>query len=61
MNCRERMEAMELELKTAGLDAYEAGGELVRSKGIQVESLAIIDSMDAATGEIVFRPQPQQS
>ena len=40
---------------------FQAGGELVRSKGIQVESLAIIDSMDAATGEIVFRPQPQQS
>ena len=40
---------------------FQAGGELVRSKGVQLESLAIIESMDSTTGEIVFRPQPHQS
>ena len=36
---------------------FQTGGELIRGKGIRVESLAIIESMDAATGEIVFREQ----
>lgn len=36
---------------------FQTGGELIRSKGIRVESLAIIDGMDAATGEIRFREQ----
>ena len=40
---------------------FQHGGELIRSKGIQLESLAIVESMDSATGEIVFRDQPQQS
>ena len=40
---------------------FQQGGELIRSKGIQLESLAIVESMDSATGEIVFRDQPQQS
>ena len=34
---------------------FQQGGDLIRSKGIQVESLAIIESMDDQTGEIVFR------
>lgn len=34
---------------------FQAGGALIRSKGIHLESLAIIDSMDEKTGEIVFR------
>ena len=33
----------------------QAGGSTLRSQGIRVESLAIIDSMDDAAGEIVFR------
>ena len=37
------------------------GGELIRSKGIQLESLAIVESMNSETGEIVFREQPQQN
>ncbi len=37
---------------------FQPGGELIRARGIQLESLAIVESMDAATGEIVFRPQP---
>lgn len=40
---------------------FQSGGALLRERGVQLESLAIIDSMDSATGEIVFRPQPQQS
>ncbi len=34
---------------------FQRGGQLVRDLGIRVESLAIVESMDAATGEIVFR------
>ena len=36
---------------------FQSGGKLIRDKGIRVESLAIIDSMNAQTGEIVFREQ----
>jgi xanthine phosphoribosyltransferase len=36
---------------------FQTGGKLLRDKGIRVESLAIIESMDAATGEIVFQDQ----
>ncbi len=35
----------------------QIGGRLLREKGLQVESLAIIESMDDETGKIVFRPQ----
>ena len=34
---------------------FQEGGKLIRGMGIRVESLAIVESMDAATGEIVFR------
>lgn len=34
---------------------FQKGGDLIRSKGIRVESLAIVESMDAQTGEIRFR------
>ena len=34
---------------------FQVGGDLVRSKGYRVESLAIVESMDPETGEIVFR------
>lgn len=33
----------------------QAGGRLLRDKGYQVESLAVIESMNDETGEIVFR------
>lgn len=36
---------------------FQTGGKLLRDKGIRVESLAIIDGMDAKTGEILFREQ----
>lgn len=34
---------------------FQIGGELIRSKGIHLESLAIVENMDEKTGEIVFR------
>ncbi len=40
---------------------FQTGGALIREKGIQLESLAIVESMDSATGEITFRPQPHQN
>lgn len=36
---------------------FQQGGEIIRQKGIQLESLAIVESMDPATGEIRFREQ----
>lgn len=36
---------------------FQEGGQLIRSKGFQLESLAIVDSMDAANGTIKFREQ----
>lgn len=34
---------------------FQEGGALLRGKGVRVESLAIVESMNAETGEIVFR------
>ena len=34
---------------------FQPGGEIIRSKGIRLESLAIVDAMDEKTGEIRFR------
>ena len=34
---------------------FQQGGRIIRDRGIQLESLAIIESMDAPTGEIIFR------
>lgn len=36
---------------------FQEGGQLLRGKGVRVESLAIVDNMNAETGEIVFRQQ----
>lgn len=36
---------------------FQRGGELIRQKGIRVESLAIIESMDADSGNVVFKEQ----
>ena len=36
---------------------FQEGGKIIRSKGFQLESLAIVDSMDAKTGAITFRNQ----
>lgn len=34
---------------------FQKGGQELRDRGIRVESLAIVESMDAETGEITFR------
>lgn len=34
---------------------YQHGGDALREKGIKVESLAIVEAMDAKTGSVVFR------
>ena len=36
---------------------FQTGGELIRSLGYQLESLAIVEAMDAKTGKITFREQ----
>ena len=36
---------------------FQIGGQVIRNLGIQLESLAIIDAMDAETGAITFREQ----
>ena len=36
---------------------FQQGGQILRDKGLQVESLAIVESMNHETGEIVFREQ----
>ena len=36
---------------------FQSGGRIIRSLGYHLESLAIVDSMDAATGTITFRQE----
>ena len=36
---------------------FQEGGNRIRNLGYQLESLAIVDAMDAQTGEITFREQ----
>ncbi len=36
---------------------FQMGGQIIRNLGYQLESLAIVESMDHATGEIVLRKQ----
>lgn len=36
---------------------FQAGGRIIRNLGYQLESLAIVDGMDASTGTIHFREQ----
>ena len=37
--------------------ALQSGGRIIRNLGFQLESLAIVDGMDASTGQIFFREQ----
>lgn len=34
---------------------FQRGGDVIRAMGVRLESLAIVESMDEKTGEIVFR------
>ena len=36
---------------------FQIGGKVIRNLSYRLESLAIVDAMDAATGDITFRPQ----
>ena len=36
---------------------FQIGGSVIRNLGYHLESLAIVDGMDAETGTIQFRPQ----
>lgn len=36
---------------------FQNGGNIIRNLGYQLESLAIVDSMDATTGTVKFREQ----
>ena len=36
---------------------FQQGGKIIRNLGYQLESLAIVDAMDAVTGKIQFRSQ----
>lgn len=36
---------------------FQQGGRIIRNLGYQLESLAIVESMNAETGEIIFRQQ----
>ena len=36
---------------------FQIGGRVIRNMGYRVESLAIVDAMDAETGKITFRVQ----
>ena len=36
---------------------FQIGGRVIRNLGYQLESLAIVESMDAETGEVIFREQ----
>lgn len=39
---------------------FQSGGRIIRNLGFQLESLAIVESMDAGSGAITFREQPQE-
>ena len=41
----------------AVVKGFQTGGQVIRNLGYQLESLAIVESMDPATGAIVFRSQ----
>ena len=36
---------------------FQVGGNIIRNLGYQLESLAIVEDMDAKTGKITFREQ----
>lgn len=40
---------------------FQVGGQIIRNLGYQLESLAIVDSMDPATGKVHFREQTEQN
>ena len=54
------VDAAEAEVVGCGIaieKGFQDGGERIRNLGYHLESLAIVESMDAQTGHITFRPQ----
>ena len=52
------VQASGAELVGAGIvieKGFQVGGDAIRAKGIRLESLAIVESMNEETGEIIFR------
>lgn len=52
------VEASGAELVGAGIvieKGFQAGGDVLRERGVRLESLAVVERMDEETGEIVFR------
>ena len=40
-------------------NGFQSGGQIIRNLGYHLESLAIVDAMDASTGKVTFREQPE--
>lgn len=38
---------------------FQSGGQIIRNLGYHLESLAIVDAMDASKGKVTFREQPE--
>ena len=38
---------------------FQSGGQIIRNLGYHLGSLAIVDAMDASTGKVTFREQPE--
>lgn len=38
---------------------FQSGGQIIRNLGYHLESLAIVDAMDASTGKVTFREHPE--
>lgn len=38
---------------------FQSGDQIIRNLGYHLESLAIVDAMDASTGKVTFREQPE--
>ena len=38
---------------------FQSGGQIIRNLGYHLESLASVDAMDASTGKVTFREQPE--
>ncbi len=38
---------------------FQSGGQIIRNLGYHLESLAIVDAMDASTGKVTIREQPE--
>ena len=54
------VDAAEAEVAGCGIaieKGFQEGGERIRNLGYHLESLAIVETMNAETGEIIFRPQ----